>query len=296
MANYSLITFLKNIKFLLTHQLSELERDTAYRALSQVEDVYYYEIMDAGNNKPEIPHILPPEESLELILREPKSFVRFGDGEINIINGKSIPFQDYNQNLAQIMLEILEKNVNNLYVGINYSYFHTSKHMNEYNRKFYLLDVKPLREFLLKHCNLKRTYIAAAFNQMYIGSNGNDLHEYYSKIKSMFRNRDLVIFAGQGILDGFENDVFEEANSKEFVWGPSKNAFDHYDEIYAKACTYGKEKTLCFILGPASKALVYRLSQDGYMAWDIGHMAKDYEFFCKKQNSENDIKAFYAPD
>lgn len=296
MAGYSLVTFLKNIKFLLTHSLKEMERDAAYKALSHVEDVYLYEVMDKDDVKPQIPRILTPEDSLDLILNNPKSFVRFGDGEINIINGKSIPFQNYDERLAQIMLEILEREIEGLYVGINYSYFHTSKHMNEYNRKFYLLDVKPLREFLLKHCNVNRTYIAAAFNQMYIGSNGNDLREYYDKIKKMFRGRELVIFAGKGILDNLENDVFEEASSKEFVWGPSKNAFEHYEEIYEQACTYSKDKTLCFILGPASKALVYRLSQEGYMAWDIGHMAKDYEYFCKKQNSENDIKEFYAPD
>lgn len=296
MAKYSLITFLKNLKYLFSYPLRDIEREAAYTALSRVEDVYHYEIMDGNDVKSKIPNILTPEESLDLILSNPKSFVRFGDGEINIINGKSIPFQNYDEKLASIMLEILEKNVEDLYVGINYGYFHTSKHMNEYNRKFYLLDVKPLRDFLIKHCNLDRTYIAAAFNQMYIGSNGNDLQDYYDNIKKMFKGRQLVIFAGKGILDNLENDVFEEAESKEFVWGPSKNAFEYFDEIYEQARTYSKDKTLCFILGPASKALVYRLSQEGYMAWDIGHMAKDYEYFCKQQNSEKDIKEFYAPD
>lgn len=295
MAKYSIITFLKNIRYLFMCSLKEMEREAAYMALSRVEDVYKYEILDANDVKSESLHILTPEESLDLILSSPKSFVRFGDGEINIINGKSISFQKYDEKLAQIMLEILEKNVEDLYVGINYTYFHTSRHMNEYNRKFYLIDVKSHREFLLKHCNPKRTYIAAAFNQMYIVSRDNDLSDYYKTIKKMFKGRDLVIFAGKGILDNIENDVFEEANSKEFVWGPSKNAFDYYEEIYEQACSYSKDKTLCFILGPASKALVYRLSQEGYMAWDIGHMAKDYEFFCKKRNSDKDVKEFYAP-
>ena len=132
---------------------------------------------------------------------------------------------------------------------------------------------------------------------MYMVSDEQDLTDYYSKIKELFRNRDLVIFAGEGVLSSLDYDVFEYARSKEYVYGPSRNAFSQYDEIYEKACAYGKNKVLCFILGPASKALVCNLSKEGYLAWDIGHLAKDYDCFCKKQaKTAENVAAFFAPD
>ena len=56
-------------------------------------------------------------------------------------------------------------------------------------------------------------------------------------------------------------------------------------------------KTFAFILGPCSKVLVYMLSREGRLAFDIGHLAKDYDFYMKgyERNSKN-IREFYRPD
>ena len=296
MGKYSLIRLLKNIKFLMTHSLKDRETELMYNTLCCAEDLCRYDVLDPDDTV-KIPHILTPEASLQLLLDNPKSFARFGDGEVSLIQGNSIAFQDYDPRLAQIMAEAISGKVPDLYVGINYNYFHTSRHMNEHNRRFYLTATHQYRQFLLENCSKDQTYIAAGFNQMYIMSDDQDLGAYYNKIKELFRDRDLVIFAGEGILDGLENDVFELARSKEYVAGPKRNAFSMYDELLEKARSYSKEKTLCFILGPASKALICDLTKDGYMAWDIGHMAKDYDFFCKQQaKTPEQINAFFAPD
>lgn len=296
MARYSLRQFLRNIKFLFRYNLAEREVENQYQTLLYAEDLCRFDVLDPDDEL-KIPKILSPEQSLKLLLDKPKSFARFGDGEIALIKGESISFQEYDPALADAMQEILVSDCIDLYVGINYSYFHTSRHMNAFNRKFYMLNLKPTREFLLKNCNLDRTYIAAGFNQMYMCSDETDLDQYYADIKRLFIGRNLVIFAGEGIFDKLQHDVFELAASKEYVWGPSRNAFSQIDSLYQKAKGYGKDRTLCFILGPASKVLVYRLAQEGYTAWDIGHMAKDYDFFCRKQEKTNEqIISFYSPD
>lgn len=52
-----------------------------------------------------------------------------------------------------------------------------------------------------------------------------------------------------------------------------------------------------FALGPVSKLLVYDLKELGYLAWDVGHIFKDYDSYMKKTpKNENSIKRFYAPD
>lgn len=296
MTKYSLLRFLRNIKFLMRYSLEEREIENKFQTLLCAEDMCRYEVLDP-DDEIAIPRILSPKKTLELLSEHPKSFARFGDGEVAIIRGESISFQEYEPRLADAMSEIISSDSNDLYVGINYSYFHTSRHMNLFNRRFYMLNVKPIRNFLLQNCNYNRTYIAAGFNQMYMTSENEDLEKYYSKIKRLFKDRDLVIFAGKGIFDSLDYDVFELATSKEYVWGPSRNAFSKYDDIYEKALTYGKDKTLCFVLGPTSKVLVYNLAKQGYMAWDIGHMAKDYDCFCRKQEkSKQHIIDFYSPD
>ncbi len=296
MGQYSLHRFLRNIKFLFCYSLQERETENMYKTLCFAEDLCRYDIMDP-DDEVRIPKILNPEDSLQLLLDSPKSFARFGDGEVSLMQGKSIPFQEYDERLAKIMRDAVQGKFADLYVGINYSYFHTSRHMNPHNRKFYLTAVHDFRQFFLDNCSMEQTYIAAGFNQMYMVSDDTDLSDYYAKIKELFRGRDLVIFAGEGIFDGMDYDVFELARSKEFVWGPKRNAFSVYDELYEIACSYSKDKTLCFILGPASKALVCSLTQQGYLAWDIGHLAKDYDCFCKKQvKTPEEIARFFAPD
>ena len=40
------------------------------------------------------------DESLDLILQDNKSVIRFGDGEFDLIRGASIPYQTYDSELA----------------------------------------------------------------------------------------------------------------------------------------------------------------------------------------------------
>ena len=296
MAAYSLRRLLSNIKYLMQVNLREQELENRFETLLYAEDLCRYDVLDP-DDQVRIPQILSPESSLSLLLESPKSFARFGDGEVALIKGESISFQEYDPRLADEMKNILRNECDDLYVGINYGYFHTSRHMNLFNRRFYMMNIRTPRQFLLEHCSLERPYIAAGFNQMYMCTDDADLEEYYNRIKSMFAGRDLVIFAGEGIFYKLEHDVFDQARSKEYVWGPSRNSFAQYDLLLKKARSYGKDKTLCFILGPTSKVLVYHLAREGYMAWDIGHMAKDYDFFCRKtEKTDDQIAEFYAAD
>lgn len=99
------------------------------------------------------------------------------------------------------------------------------------------------------------------------------------------------------MLKNIKYDVFEEAKSKVVISKMNKHAYREYDSILKEALEYPPDKLLLFILGPCSKALVYELSQRGRIAWDIGHLAKDYDWFMKgiKVSDENIIK-FFSPD
>ena len=69
-------------------------------------------------------HILNTDETLDLIEKEKISFLRYGDGEIAIMNGESIPFQSYDENLAGRLKAFLKTDKKELKIGIPYYYMH----------------------------------------------------------------------------------------------------------------------------------------------------------------------------
>lgn len=268
-----------------------------YQTLLRAEDLYVYELLDKDFLEEKKLQVLDYEKTISLLLEKPQSFCRIGDGEIDLIQGRSISFQEYDINLAEILKEILKIKCENLYVGINYNYFHSSKMLNDYNRKFYLTSVKPYRDFLNENCCKDRTYIAAGFNQLYMVLDDFDYKEHFERLKKLFLNREIVVFAGEGIIENLKYNIFDYAKDCIYENGPIKNSFSQYERLLECSRNFPKNKILCYILGPTSKALVYKLSKEGYMAWDIGHLAKDYDMYCQKiDKSPENIINFFSPD
>lgn len=281
----------RNLKYLAKTDL----RAEFDERLKQFEDYYRYALRDEELIIPR-PRILNPEETVELLLEKPKSFSRFGDGELNIMTGRGIPFQHWDPKLADYLWEIIKNENENLYVGICYEWFHSNENATENVKDFMRKNGYKYRHLVLPVCNMDRVYIDAAFNQVYMHTEGLDYDSYYEKIKNLFKGRKIVLFSGKGVLQKLEYDVFDEAIERIDVEGPATNAFDQFEELLEKAKSYSKDYTLCFILGPASKALCYELSKFGYVAWDIGHLAEDYNAYRKETGkSEQDSMSFYNP-
>ena len=253
-----------------------------------------FEVYDISNKKLKV---LDCWDTLNLMNTMPKNFCRFGDGEIMIIEGKSIPFQKYDRRLAEILKKILIDNRNDMYVGVNYNYFNSTNNLNDYNRRFYIKNIKILRESFLQYCNRDRTYISASFNQVYMSYKDFEFQKYYLNFKRLFKDKEIVIFAGDGVFKHIDYDIFEMAKSKSIYFEKSKDSFDDFDLILEKCMLEPSNKMLLFILGPCSKALVYELTKRGRIAWDIGHLAKDYDWYMKqKDKNAANIISFSKPD
>lgn len=292
---YSLKKLWKNINFLMKNNLKETNESLRAELMDYIEDVYFYEIKDKEYVHKKL-NVLDSSDTIQLLHDNLKSFCRLGDGEIELMKGNDIQFQKYDFRLAQILLEILVSDDKDFYVGLPRHYFiHPKDNEPEFTRQWNRLYVPGYRRFFIEHCNPNRLYIDAAFNQISIG--GGQLNEYYNKIKDLFKDKELVIFAGEGILDKLDYDIFELATSKEYVYGPSKNAFSQFDFLFDKALKYNNDKILVFILGPCSKALCYKLSKEGKLALDLGHLAKAYDFYMKNVvASKESIEDFYRAD
>lgn len=239
------------------------------------------------------------EDTLDLLLENPKSFCRYGDGEFFITFGQNIGFQEYDKKLAERLCEILQSKDDKCYIGIDHRYFYMStSDMIEYQKNDVRKMGHMIRPAMLRYCNRKKLYITSIFSCFYMTHNHN-LYEYqihFNKVKELFRGRNLVIFTGKSVFDNITHNVFEYADDIKWIFTESRNAWSHYEEIMTAARQFSKDWILCFILGPTATVLAYDLAQEGYTAWDIGHIAKDYDAFMKGiiQTVENNKKFFSA--
>lgn len=289
------IAFVKNLQYLLYNKLEDKESDL----YDVIEDYYfrYLKTEDAKKNTRKELNVLSVRDSEELILKQPRSFCRFGDGEVFLMNGKDLPFQKYNPILAKKLKEILANDNDSYYVGLPYCDFYYPHNLTERSKKYYRLNGRFFREFFFRYCNDKRTYIDSMITIYYMNYKADDYEKHFENIKKMIEGKKIALFAGENVFSNIRYNIFDVASEIQFIKCPSRNAFSKYDDILNEAKKITNEYILGFILGPTAKPLVDELSRCGYTAWDVGHLIKDYDAYMTRieQTDENTI-AFFEPD
>lgn len=284
-------TLLQNLRFLSSVRVSDLiQEETESEWINAKLQMLTSEV----NNI----RVFGPEETVEYLENHGGSFCRFGDGEFMLMQGENLGFQPYHPLLALKLWEIFTQSDQNMMIGIPYQQLQTPERFNELVKQFYFTSGKWIRSFLNCYLPVRRKqYIDTGFNQVYQTYSSMNFAAYYEKVRKLFEQKKLTIIAGEGILDKLTYDVFDLAKEKEYLYGPATDAFSAYDEILEKARRIDKDRLICVILGPASKVLIRDLTQEGYTAWDIGHLAKDYDSYRKRLGrTKEEIASFYAPD
>jgi glycosyltransferase family protein len=223
------------------------------------------------------------QDTLNLLKSGKNSLCRLGDGELAIILGKSLKFQKYDDKLRQRLIDILFEDNKNIHTTIPYTYFRKSnvkllEFVNKFLRKYKIYNLPKLKKYL----NFNKEYYDTAFSQMYVSTEGLDCEKYFSDVRSIWKDKDICLIKGKGITLEHKYDILDNVKSIEVVDGPSKHAFSEYNEILNNAKKIKKDKLVLIILGPTATVLAYDLAQEGYHVIDIGHIAKDYDYF--KQN------------
>lgn len=283
-----------NVKFLIKYDLLEEE----YKIKDETIEDCIYEFEDQKRLLTFL-NVLNEGESVEILAKEPKSFARYGDGEVDVMQGKSVPFQDYDPDLAYKMKEQLIRKRDDLYVGLNSSYFQSPIKYSDRNRRFYRLYGTPLRRFFNSICDQENTYLdACCFCGYFRQGDSFDLEGHFRKVRALFKDKPIAIVCGEGILDNLEYDLFEYCSEKLIIDAPRRNAFNQYDELLNKIRKQvPKDYLVCVILGMTATVMVGDLAKDGYIAWDIGHAPQDYNAFMKKvEKTDSTIDKFYSPD
>lgn len=235
--------------------------------------------------------IMGIEESLKTIKEEKKSICRLGDGELDIILGGKIGFQRYDKRLAKMLEEILTTKQDFCLVGVPDAINHFDNITKE-SKEFWTNNMLRVRDTWMKYLNEDMDYCTANITRLYIRyEDKSNCGKYFSMLKDIWNNRDVVICEGEQTRVGVGNDLLANCKTVKRVICPAENAFDKYDEILKILKKENKDTLFLIALGPTATLLAYNLAKDGYQALDVGHFDIEYEWFkrgvTKKEKIEN---------
>ena len=208
--------------------------------------------------------ILKDDEMIDYVTKNNISIIRYGDGEFRIIESKKgIHYQDFNQELCREMEELF------------YSYSDKSKYLLSVPY-FFNEDIKWYKKmpYSFTSCFAKcRLFFRKKHNKNMIYGDAFLFKKGNKKIyEKLWKNEKKLILVHNDIK--WAKSLEQEYNIKvEFIEIPKKNSYDEIDNIQNEIKRMNKDKKTKVLIsaGPMSKALIYRLSKEGYIIYDTGH-------------------------
>lgn len=229
------------------------------------------------------PKVYSIEESLDIILESNKSVARFGDGELHMLNNHgSIGFQDSNVILSQKLEEVIKSDRENCFICIPSS-LNSLIGFNKNAHDFWKLCIVLHYERYKSCLNFTKTYVNSFITRPYIDYSDKTMSElYFSKIRLLWQDKNILIVEGKNTKLGCNNDLFKNARTLKRVITLDRNAFSYYDRIYTCVKDNASNFDLVLIaLGPTATVLAYELSKIDIRAIDIGHIDIEYEWFLR---------------
>ncbi|AOS98775.1 hypothetical protein ESP131_00010 [Exiguobacterium sp. U13-1] len=240
------------------------------RVMIWIKTAFYFFASFKGSKKAKY---LDFQKTVEFIIKDKISLIRFGDGEFNIIGKKDIHYQNHSLELENELKGIIE-NYNNNNINSNYllcmpRYFFESSGYEIAKKRVFVSSWSFSRYLFNKKFDKNLIY-----GDSFVFSKGNE--QIYEKIWSDQRISN-VIFVHNKIEYG-EKFALKYSKNVTNIEIPDSNAFEYKDEIINdiyKNLQGNKEILVIISAGPLGKVLVKELSEDDIWAIDTGHCWDD---------------------
>ncbi len=293
-------TFIKNIGFLFRKRLKQ-EFNTIRENQIDINDLFdnlKYELIDELKQGIKVPNIMTVDETIETLLNSNKSIARFGDGELNLMLGKSIPMQEASPELTARLTEVFSSKDDELCVSILYALYHSKENLSDINKWFWRKFGTEFRRTMENFIDYDKTYGAAEMTLAYSYFKNYDYQAYFDKMRQIWDKKDIVIVCGKTVFNNIETNIFDNASSIEYIHTPRIDAFKEFNSILEECLQKDSSKLFILICGPTAKILTYDLMKNKRRALDLGHIAKQYDWFLKgkRTDDEEGNKEFYKPD
>ncbi|UPM54159.1 SP_1767 family glycosyltransferase [Gottfriedia acidiceleris] len=240
------------------------------------------------------PSVKTTDESLNLIVRNRCSISRYGDGEFNIMNGKSLRFQPYSGELSLRLREIIKSNQENHEVFIP-NVFKNVDWCTDRSRNYWIRYLNLNRYKIYKLLQKNKVYYDSLVTRLYIDYKDKSQAEFrFKTFKKLWHQKEVIIIEGEQSRLGIGNNLFDNTKSIKRILCPATDAFAKYDQIFEEVLKHDKSKLVLIALGPTATVLAYDLANYGYHAIDIGHIDIEYEWFLNKAVEKEAIKNKYV--
>ncbi len=243
-----------------------------------------------GKKKPKVLSLL---NTLHLIDKEKLSMVRFGDGEITLIEGNGLGFQEKNNELAERLEAIVRSNERGLLICVPGIWGDLSLFL-DYARHFILHHLFRNGYLWDRLLSQDVTYGDAYITRPYLSfKEKTGSEEIFKKFFSLWDRASVVLVEGSKSRIGVGNNMLENAATVERILCPAENAYSQYEQIKNEVLKQDKNKLILVALGPTAKVLTYDLFKLGYRVLDIGHLDMEYEMFVRRENVQVKISYKY---
>ena len=237
------------------------------------------------------------EKTIQKIIKEKKSLIRYGDGEFLWMWGiKQNSFQENNAELSKKLKEAFYNKNENIIVGLP-SPFVNTKGLNIYAKEFYTNFITKYYDKLNETINFNKTYADTTITRPYIDyrkKDYNQIKDRFNRLKKIWEGREVIIVEGEYTRFGRGNDLMDNAKSIRRIICPAKNAFRVYKKIESEILKQKKDKLFLIALGPTATIIGYDMANKGYQCIDIGHADVEYMWFQMGAKKKTEIKGKYV--
>lgn len=229
------------------------------------------------------------EETIAELIHTNKSMIRFGDGEITMIRGRSLKLQQVKPEIIDGLKRMLGYEHEGVIVTIPDIFDDLSIYRKQ-SRQFWKDHLLFSRKIYEKYCNADREYYNTSISRFYITLDDKSKCQNWLKgIRQIWQDKDVVVVEGERTHNGVGNDLLDTARSVERIIGPSSDAYGKLDEIMECCVEYSKDRLFLVSLGVAAKFLAERLYLEGYRALDIGNLDMEYEWYLHQAKQKEKV-------
>lgn len=206
-----------------------------------------------------------------------KSLARFGDGEITLIDGDNIDFQNADQNMSAELAMILKNQQSELIVCLPTILTACNSYEENWWLKFWYvrwLELKPKLNHNQKygHSMVTRPDFFALHHDLAIQA-----------WKKIWDNKSVLFITGEGSRLNLAHTLFDNVLQKTQIYSLASNAYQDLNRLMHEISIQEqyKDSLILIALGPSGTVLAYRLALNGYHALDVGHISSSYdEVYC----------------
>lgn len=220
------------------------------------------------------------------LLNQGFSIIRFGDGEIELLNGNGIYFQEFRDELRYNLTLIINSDIEKLIICLP-DIFQSRKHLISQSKIYWNLHIFKNYFFYRRISSQFRIYGNSFFSRpYYIYQDKSKSKEYFDEFKNMIKGRRVFLFEGDHTYFAVGNDLLNSAIQVNRIICPSQNAFDYVEKIYDYETLFTEDSLIILSLGPSAKVIGFRFHKNGFHVLDAGHLSLEYNWYLTKSNTK----------